>query len=197
MDAVFSPILIAVNSMRGFVAPWFVSGGWAIDLFLGVVTRPHADIEVGVYRCDQRELHRHMHGWLLDKAIQGPSGGQWVRWEPDEELQLPIHQIRAQRDDDDCREMEFFLNERSETDWISRRHPRLSRPIDQVTVMSSLGIPILAPEIQLLFKAKRTREKDQADFDRVIPRLSSDRHVWLTVALRTYHADHPWLNQLE
>jgi hypothetical protein len=62
--------------------------------------------------------------------------------------------------------------------------------------MSRLGIPILAPEIQLLFKAKQTREKDQADFDRVMPRLRIDQRAWLMDALRRYHAGHPWLSAL-
>src|SRR5262249_44254684 len=157
----------------------------------------HADVEIGVYRRDQRELYRHMRGWSLDKAVQGTDGGQWVRWEPDEDLRLPVHQVRAQRADVECREIEFFLNERSETDWLSRRHPGLTRALDRVAVMSSLGIPILAPEIQLLFKAKQTREKDQADFDRVIPLLNSMQRNWLADALRTYHADHRWLKALE
>jgi Aminoglycoside-2''-adenylyltransferase len=40
---------------RDFVArmedahfPWFVAGGWAIDLFLGTRTRDHEDLEIAV-----------------------------------------------------------------------------------------------------------------------------------------------------
>ena len=36
---------------------------------------------------------------------------------------------------------------------------------------SSLGISILVPEIQLLYKAKQTRPKDHADFELTLPRL--------------------------
>src|SRR5882724_11829263 len=34
--------------LSGVTAPWYVAAGWAIDLFLGEVTRPHGDIEIGV-----------------------------------------------------------------------------------------------------------------------------------------------------
>ena len=34
--------------MEGADLPWFVAGGWAIDLFLGTRTRDHEDLEVAV-----------------------------------------------------------------------------------------------------------------------------------------------------
>src|SRR5579875_1369419 len=33
--------------MGSFSRPWFVSGGWTIDLFLGRTTREHEDLETG------------------------------------------------------------------------------------------------------------------------------------------------------
>ena len=34
--------------MEGADFPWFVAGGWAIDLFLATRTRDHADLEIAV-----------------------------------------------------------------------------------------------------------------------------------------------------
>ena len=34
--------------MEGADFPWFVAGGWAIDLFLGTPTRDHEDLEIAV-----------------------------------------------------------------------------------------------------------------------------------------------------
>jgi hypothetical protein len=34
--------------MEGADFPWFVAGGWAIDLFLGTRTRDHEDLEIAV-----------------------------------------------------------------------------------------------------------------------------------------------------
>src|SRR3954467_9622826 len=36
--------------------PWWIAGGWAIDLFLDRETRPHADLDVGVLRRDVGEV---------------------------------------------------------------------------------------------------------------------------------------------
>jgi Aminoglycoside-2''-adenylyltransferase len=196
MGSPFGAILDVANLMQGFGAPWFVSGGWAIDLFVGEVTREHSDIEIGIYRCDQHALWRQLPGRTLDKAIQTNDGGKWVPWPQDEELRLPVHQIRATCAHAACKEFEFFLNERTDTHWASRRHPGLLRGADEVASNSFLNIPILAPEIQLLFKAKKTRAKDQSDFEKAIPRLSRSQIQWLKAALREYHPDHPWLGPL-
>ena len=32
--------------------PWWVAGGWAMDLHLGAQSRPHDDIDIGVLRRD-------------------------------------------------------------------------------------------------------------------------------------------------
>lgn len=34
-----------LSLLDGFGKPWWVAGGWAVDLFIGRPTRPHKDIE--------------------------------------------------------------------------------------------------------------------------------------------------------
>ena len=67
------PLKVATR-MAGFDRPWFVVGGWAIDLFMGRETCAHHDVEIGVFRADQRALYEHLAGWRLlasiDKAWQ-------------------------------------------------------------------------------------------------------------------------------
>jgi hypothetical protein len=196
MGSSFAAIIEVANLMRGFKGPWFVSGGWAIDLFLEKETRQHADIEIGIYRRDQQELWRHLPDWNFEKAIRTSQGGEWIAWREGEELILPIHQIKATCSHAVCKEFEFFLNEHTGTHWISRRHPGLMRAADGVAMISFLDIPILSPEIQLLFKAKQIRSKDQADFELSIPRLNPARIQWLAAALQEYHPEHPWLQSL-
>jgi hypothetical protein len=182
--------------MSGFPAPWFVSGGWAIDLFLGEVTRAHSDVEIGIFRRDQQTLRRQLPGWAFEKAVDLGDGGKWVSWQANEELQLPVHQIKAARREAEPIEIEFFLNERCETDWISRRHEGLARPVSQAIFISAIGVPALAPEIQLLFKAKYNRQKDQLDFEKAITRFNEVQRKWLATALKQYHAGHPWIATL-
>ncbi|HEU5381681.1 MAG TPA: hypothetical protein VFV38_40190 [Ktedonobacteraceae bacterium] len=58
------------------------------------------------------------------------------------------------------------------------------------------GIPYLAPEIQLLYKAKDLRPKDEADFTRVLPALDGKRRQWLAQSLALVHPGHVWLTKL-
>jgi hypothetical protein len=58
------------------------------------------------------------------------------------------------------------------------------------------GIPYLAPEIQLLFKAKGRRPKDEQDFAIALPLLDEGSRVWLKDALILTFTDHPWIAQL-
>lgn len=68
--------------MEGFSRPWFVAGGWAIDLFLDRVTREHSDIEIAVLREDQLALQRHLVGWQFTKVIPQPQGAAENRGPP-------------------------------------------------------------------------------------------------------------------
>jgi hypothetical protein len=188
----FKPIVDAAGLMRGFPSPWFVSGGWAIDLFLGNVTRKHTDIEIGIYRRDQQALWRQLPGWSFEKAIPRAEGTSWMRWTENEELELPVHQIRAKREAVQSLGFDVFLNERTDTYWFSRRHPGLTRPLAEAEGVGAFGIPILSPEIQLLFKAKQTRAKDQADFEATLPRLTARQRDWLARALREFYPEHFW-----
>jgi len=59
------------------------------------------------------------------------------------------------------------------------------------------GIPYGRPEIVLLFKAKHSdRDRDQADFEAVAPRLEPERRRWLAEELELVHPGHPWLADL-
>jgi hypothetical protein len=197
MNETFKPILAAAGLMRGFAGTWFVAGGWAIDLFLNRVTRKHSDIEIGIYRDEQQLLWDQLEGWSFKKAMPGDQGSQWVAWEKGEELRLPVHQIRAGRSEGEPREVEFLLHEREAANWCTRRHPGLTRAVSEVAIECALGIPILAPEIQLLFKAKKTRKKDHDDFQATLPRLNGRQRTWLAMALRQYHADHEWIAAID
>ena len=58
------------------------------------------------------------------------------------------------------------------------------------------GIPYGRPEVVLLYKAKHTRPKDDADFAATLPRLDGARRGWLADALELVHPGHRWLARL-
>jgi uncharacterized protein (DUF952 family) len=188
----------ALEMMAGYQRPWWVAGGWALDLVLGYKTRPHADLEISMLACDQRALFDHLRGWDLRLAAPGQSLPPW----DGSRIQSPFHQVWARRGAGrPSTPEEFagdptmlgFLLEQSRADrWVYRRHHGVSRLLRQVGVITTGGVPVVAPEIALLFKAKAPRFKDQRDFDRVLPHLDRAACSWLASALEQAYPGHPW-----
>lgn len=58
------------------------------------------------------------------------------------------------------------------------------------------GIRYLQPEIQLLYKARGQRPKDDAEFVAAHPHLDERRRGWLRDALVRTIPDHSWLQNL-
>jgi hypothetical protein len=84
-----------------------------------------------------------------------------------------------------------MLDESSGEDWVSRRYSDVRRPIAAIGRMSG-GIPYLAPEIQLFYKAKNVRPKDELDFAQMLPMLSAGQREWLRTALAATYGVHVW-----
>lgn len=194
----FDPVLALALVMSGYARPWFVSGGWAIDLFVGRVTREHEDVEVGAFHPDQAELRAHLAGWELQRI----RGDTWQPWADDDLIELPDFQVKARSSTDRLGEFDVFFNPLGGTDWLSRRHAGLRVPAASIVAWSTgreaepPGVPYLVPEIQLLYKAKYHRPKDDADFEVALPLLDSRGRSWLAEALGTFHPADAWLARL-
>src|SRR5581483_407652 len=80
--------------------------------------------------------------------------------------------------------------------WLYRRDERIRRPLATIGRCDAAGIQYLVPEIQLLFKAKAPRPKDEADFRSALPHLDHESQAWLAHCIRLLHPDHPWLASL-
>ena len=61
---------------RDLQMPWWIAGGWAIDLHLGKQTRVHRDTDVLILRPDQFTIQEHLHNWDLYKTNQ-PGLAPW------------------------------------------------------------------------------------------------------------------------
>ena len=80
--------------------------------------------------------------------------------------------------------------------WVFRRDERLAAPRDSLARRTASGIPYLAPEAVLLFKAKGGRDKDEADFAAAAPDLGAEARAWLIDALARTAPGHPWIGRL-
>jgi uncharacterized protein (DUF952 family) len=188
----------AVAVMAGFDGRWWVAGGWALDLFLGHKTRPHADLELSILATDQEALFEHLGGWDLRLAAPGASLPGW----DGNRIEPPFHQLWARRGPRrpsgpeefaaDPTMLGFLLEQSTGDRWVFRRHPSVTRPLVEVGAATADGVPFARPEIALLFKAKAPRFKDQRDFDRALPHLDEAGRTWLAWALEQAHPGHAW-----
>ena len=171
---------------------WAVAGGWAIDLWLGEQTRDHHDVEVVVRRRDQQRLHSALQqDWEL--FALDPPGSGWQPWSGTP-IEAPAFQLQARSPSG---EFDLFTETLDDTHWYFRRDDRIRRQADNVATRSSVGIPIVRPELQLLYMAKSTAPKNQVDFENARAHLSPDETAWLRDALRLTLPGHRWLRQLD
>ncbi|TFE00146.1 nucleotidyltransferase domain-containing protein [Jeotgalibacillus sp. R-1-5s-1] len=174
--------------MTDFPAYWFMAGGWAIDLAIGRKTRDHHDIEIGVLRGNQQAVFSFFTDWSFRKVVRG----EFHSWQG-EQLALPVHELHGGYQG---LNLEVLLNEHDQKDWIFRRDQLIRRPLEK-SILHFGGIPCLAPEIVLLYKASKPRAKDEEDFENILPFLQTDQASWLNDALKIHKPDHHWINELK
>lgn len=192
----FRPAQFAAQTLSTLRAPWMFAAGVALDLHLGRVARPHDDIDVVIPREAQQDVLQLLGGWRLD----APSDGAYHAWT--EPLPPPHHQVHARHPDLPAVLMlDLLFTDLSGGVWHYRRDPSMTLPLEQARRLGSDGLPYLAPEAVLLFKASTAggnpRSKDEQDFRRVLPTLDANAQTWLRDALARSHPDHHWIGQLE
>ncbi len=171
----------------GFPGLWAIAGGWAIDLFIGQQTRPHADIDIVIDRRVAARLHHALPGWELFLAHRFV-----CRWAEASPVPAEVSDIWCRRPEGPW-QFQVMLGDFDEGSWFYRRNHAIHGPIFSLTVERA-GLPIVAPEIQLLYKSTRANlAKNQHDFSQVLPLLDDQRRSWLADALGRTNPDHPWL----
>ncbi len=185
----------AAELLAGAEFPWWIAGGYAIELAVGETYREHGDLDVLVLRRDQARVRRYFGGWNLFLA-DPPGAGTLRAWQTGRGLPSRVHDVWCRRAPDVPWSVQLMLDEADGDDWVSRRDSRIRRPLAQLGEVASTGIPYLSPEVQLFYKAKNVREKDQLDFDRVLPHLDAGQQAWLASALELALPGHVWLGSL-
>lgn len=173
--------------------PWWVAGGTAVDLFLGRVTRSHDDLDVEVLRTDQMKLQRLLGAWDMHVA----QGGRLRPWQSHDYLPDGDGSIWCRQSSGSPWVLQVLFGESDGDDWLFRRNPQVRMPLAMLGRRTPGGVPYLTPAVQVLFKARDTRPKDQADFEAVLPHLDQVDRTWLISALTATDPRHPWLARLE
>jgi hypothetical protein len=188
-----SPSQVAVI-FAGCPTRWWIAGGYAIEFAVGRPVREHADIDVLLLRRDQLAVQRAMPHWQWEAA---DPPGSLRPWEPAERLPISVHDIWCRPGPGQPWRIQVMLDESSGSDWVSRRDRRIRRPIASLGLVTADGIPYLAPDVQLFYKAKAPRPKDEVDFTAALAVLTGPQRQWLSHALRLVHGqEHPWLARL-
>lgn len=183
----------AAGLLAGVDVPWAVAGGWALDLYVGHQRREHEDLEIAVPQARFPELREALRPHEFD--VIG-DGWRWPLDAPGGSEALAVHHQTWLRDADGAYRLDVFREPHDGDTWICRRDPAIRVPYDAVVERTEDGIPFVAPEIVLLFKAKALRDKDRSDFDEVLPELGPGRRAWLAIALEQAHPGHEWVEQV-
>lgn len=189
----------AANLFRDYPGTWWIAGGWALEAFTGV-QRHHEDIDPAVLREELPLLRRHLSG-RLDAWCAFSGALRPLR--PDDRPEALAADILP----DGCGQLwtrqgaarpweyDILLSPGSVSEWVYKRDETVRMPLADA-LWERDGIRYLQPEIQLLYKAKGQRPKDDADFAATLPFLDHARRAWLRDALIRTLPDHDWLTDL-
>jgi hypothetical protein len=178
--------------MSGCGAPWWVVGGWAIDLAMGRETREHEDLEIGIGRVDFPVVRRHIESQGFEMRVAGDD--EIIRLGPDETPETRKHQNWVFDPAVDLWRLDVMLEPADAETWRFRRDPRIRAP--RSFMIADGDIAHLKPHGVLLFKAKAARPKDEADLATAAPTLTREQRTWLIEALELVHPGHAWIEVL-
>jgi aminoglycoside-2''-adenylyltransferase len=182
--------------LEGVQVPWYVAAGWAIELFLGDEGRgrEHEDLEIAVPNTRFDEVAEALGGFeifvITDRAEATPLASARDRL-------MDTHQTWIRDPAGGEWRLDVFREPSDGDTWICRRDPAIRMPYERLIERTADGIPYGRPEVVLLFKAKHAHmEKNERDFEAVLPHLDAERRAWLRDALERVHSAHAWLGEL-
>ena len=172
---------------------WCLAGGRGLAHRVGSEYRRHDDVDVVVLRPELPSVQSWLADWQL--YLAGPPG-TLRKWKHGEPVITPVHDIWAHRDNHSTWELQLMIQEADGDSWFFRRDRRVHGKLSDLAGMVD-GIPCLRPDLQLLFKAKDVRTKDEVDFRMVLSVLSAADRAQLGSWLRLTHPrGHVWFDAL-
>ncbi len=184
----------AAQLLKGFPRPWWIGGGWAIEMFTGV-SRSHEDLDICISSTDVPEVVTHFadshHVWAVGSGSLKPL----IR--PDDPLPDWAGQLWIRESAGKPWLLDFLLCPVADGVWRFKRDISITLPFEDATWLAENGIRYERPELSLLYKAKHDRPKDQADFEVTLPLLDTEATEWLKRSVEKAHPGHAWLDRLK
>jgi hypothetical protein len=182
----------AARRLAGIDVPWRISAGWAIDLFLGRERREHDDLEIGVPADRFGEIAAalpELEFFVVSRGVAEPVAEAGDRL-------TTSHQTWGLDRRANVWRIDVFREPHDGDQWLARRDESIRLPYDELIEHTADGIPYERPEVVLLFKAKHSRAKDEADLAAVLPLLGPERRKLLAGWIERVHPGHFWLPDL-
>jgi aminoglycoside-2''-adenylyltransferase len=189
--AAVSPTEVAAL-LDGAGVRWWVVGGWAVDAFTGA-SREHEDIDVGFFRSDLAAVLAHLN---RDLCVWSNLSGTIRPLRTPEDLLDGARQLWVRGDGQSPWLLDLAMTAHDGDVWISPRDERVRLPFAEATFPANDGVRYLRPELVLFMKARTARPKDDADLERILPRLEPEAREKLRGWLELVHPGHRWLARL-
>lgn len=168
---------------------WILAGGFALELFVGKNYRNHADIDILVARENQKKLFDSID----ESKIFIAKDGKLTAFEKNRFYEFPFQDVWILDDDLLSWCLQVMLYDVEEGLWIYKREKSIKLRNDFL-FWEKEGIKIIKPEIQLLYKSKSIRPKDEKDFQIVKEKLDESAKKWLNDALKKCYGRHKWIS---
>lgn len=178
--------------MKGFDRPWWIIGGWSIEVFTGV-SRHHEDMDISILSRDAEAFRRFLGDawtpWNVDDGWFRPFDDRFKDVRPDS-------QVWVRRNATSPWVLDVPFTPDTDGRWTNKRHPAHTEALEDVTWIADDGLRYARPEVTLMFKAAQAREKDRKDAEIAIPMLDSQARTWLREAVARLVPDHEWTRNL-
>lgn len=173
---------------------WILAGGNALQLFVGEAYRTHQDIDILLLREDQLKLVQCIE---LESIFVTDGQGGLLSYDSQKYYEKPIQDLWCLNATKDAWGLQIMLFDCKNNYWIYKRNPAIRLPMSQI-YFEKENCKFLKPEIQLLYKSKNIRDKDQFDFETLVPLLDTNAKQWLFDRLSACYAYiHPWILALD
>ncbi|RAP73626.1 phospholipase D-like domain-containing protein [Paenibacillus montanisoli] len=177
--------------MAAFSRPWYIAGGWTIDMAVGEETRTHKDMDICVFREDLAYAVGYFHEWDIQVAVPGEH--RLIPYRSPADMELPRYCLHLFKGGEF---LEILVTEREGDEVIFRKN-RAIRMALRDFALGDAAWPYVNPAWQLLFKSLSTRPEDEHDFDVYCRRVTDERSKrWLLASMRTAGGNPGWIERL-
>lgn len=166
---------------------WWLSGGVALDRWLGEAIRERRNTDVSVVHAELSQLVASLPEEYDAWAVRGEDLVPFAEVDEGDEVQ-PVLIRELERN---VWVLRVNAEDGASRAWVYKRDPRLQLPWDKA-VLDIDGIPTGAPEVQLVWKALRPRPEDDLDKDAVLPKLTDEARAWYERCILSIHPHSSW-----